>query len=500
MEKIKKYKAEIIHIALIILGIIFVSLGAFHTNIWFDESYSIALTNHSFMEIWTIGGHDVHPILYYWLLKIVRIIFGNNIMIYKLFSVLPIAILSILGFTHIRKDFGKKVALLFSFFVSFLPITSVYGVEIRMYSWAMLVVTLMAIYAYRIINNTSQKNIKNWIIFAIFSLASAYTHYYGLIIAGITNLFLFIYLIIQSRKEKKITINLKNFIISAIIQILIYIPWLVFFIKQVGQVSGGFWIGFHFPETIIEALAFPFTGNLGSTLYVQNWIAIAFTIMMFTYALILILKNKNKINIQPAKYAIIAYFIVILMVIVVSTIMGQVIFYARYMSVLTGLLIFFFSYIIAKLGNKYGNIVICILTLALAIAVNVNLLKINYDTSNTKPINYIKENIQEKDIFVYENDGAGFVVTANFPENTTYFWDRQNWGVGEAYKAYTPYTVYNLDDLKDYKGRIWAINSNSYNVANLILSTYDTTELIEQKEFKTRYQNYEYTFSLIEKK
>ena len=247
-------------------------------------------------------------------------------------------------------------------------------------------------------------------------------------------------------------------------------------------------------------MAFPFTGNLGSTLYVQNWIAIAFTIMMFTYALILILKNKNKINIQPAKYAIIAYFIVILMVIVVSTIMGQVIFYARYMSVLTGLLIFFFSYIIAKLGNKYGNIVICILTLALAIAVNVNLLKINYDTSNTKPINYIKENIQEKDIFVYENDGAGFVVTANFPENTTYFWDRQNWGVGEAYKAYTPYTVYNLDDLKDYKGRIWAINSNSYNVANLILSTYDTTELIEQKEFKTRYQNYEYTFSLIEKK
>ena len=198
MEKIKKYKAEIIHIALIILGIIFVSLGAFHTNIWFDESYSIALTNHSFMEIWTIGGHDVHPILYYWLLKIVRIIFGNNIMIYKLFSVLPIAILSILGFTHIRKDFGKKVALLFSFFVSFLPITSVYGVEIRMYSWAMLVVTLMAIYAYRIINNTSQKNIKNWIIFAIFSLASAYTHYYGLIIAGITNLFLF-----TKQKRKK---------------------------------------------------------------------------------------------------------------------------------------------------------------------------------------------------------------------------------------------------------------------------------------------------------
>ena len=52
MEKLKKIKKEnILHIALIILGTIFLLIPAFHNNIWFDESYSVAIVNHSFSEI-----------------------------------------------------------------------------------------------------------------------------------------------------------------------------------------------------------------------------------------------------------------------------------------------------------------------------------------------------------------------------------------------------------------------------------------------------------------
>ena len=56
---------------------------------------------------------------------------------------------------------------------------------------------------------------KSWILFAIFSLAASYTHYYGLATAGIINLVLFIYFItkhIQAhKKKKKDTINSLNF-------------------------------------------------------------------------------------------------------------------------------------------------------------------------------------------------------------------------------------------------------------------------------------------------
>ena len=67
-------KENLLHIAIILLGTILILIPAFHSNIWFDESYSVAISNHSFSEIWTIGGNDVHPILYYWMLKIIKFI------------------------------------------------------------------------------------------------------------------------------------------------------------------------------------------------------------------------------------------------------------------------------------------------------------------------------------------------------------------------------------------------------------------------------------------
>ena len=82
-----------IHISIIIIGIILILLGAFHTNIWYDESYSVAMSMRSFSDIWKIGQTDVHPVLYYFMLKILNIIFGLNILIYRLFSVLPVVIL-----------------------------------------------------------------------------------------------------------------------------------------------------------------------------------------------------------------------------------------------------------------------------------------------------------------------------------------------------------------------------------------------------------------------
>ena len=187
----KKINLRTIHILIIILGILFILIPNFHTNLWFDESYSVAISNnHNFGEIWEIGGHDVHPVLYYWMLKIISLIFGNNILCYRLLSVIALAILGILGYTHIRKDFGEKTGALFSLFTFVFPLNLVYSGEIRMYTWAMLFVAIMAIYAYRIFKG--KRTIKNWIIFGIFSLASAYTHYYGLMTAGVINILLFI--------------------------------------------------------------------------------------------------------------------------------------------------------------------------------------------------------------------------------------------------------------------------------------------------------------------
>lgn len=72
-DKLKKIKIKHIHIAIIIIGIIFISIPAIHANLWFDESYSVAISNnHTFSEIWSIGGHDVSPSILLLDVKIVQ--------------------------------------------------------------------------------------------------------------------------------------------------------------------------------------------------------------------------------------------------------------------------------------------------------------------------------------------------------------------------------------------------------------------------------------------
>ena len=164
-KKLKNISLKIWHIVIIAIGIIFVSLGAFHENIWFDEGYSVAIAKHSFADIWTIGGNDVHPVLYYWGLHIIYLITGGSIFAYRLFSIIPIIIMMILGYTHVKKDFGEKIGLIFSFLSAFLPAMSAYAVEIRMYSWAILTVTLLSIYAYRLAKEDNTKNIGLFSIF-----------------------------------------------------------------------------------------------------------------------------------------------------------------------------------------------------------------------------------------------------------------------------------------------------------------------------------------------
>lgn len=146
----------------------------------------------------------MHPVLYYWVLHILNLILGNRIILHRIFSWVCASLIGIIGFTHIRKDFGKKVGILFSFFSMFLPVITVYAGEIRMYTFAMLLVTLMSIYAYRIYKNEEKNQTKNWILFAIFSLSSAYTHYYGLMAAGIVNILMFIHVIGKTWKTKKV--------------------------------------------------------------------------------------------------------------------------------------------------------------------------------------------------------------------------------------------------------------------------------------------------------
>lgn len=496
LVKKKKDKILILNIIIIILGTIFISLGAFHTNIWFDESYSVAISNHSFSEIWNIGGNDVHPVFYYMMLKIVSLIFGNNILVFRLFSIVPIVILSILGITHIRKEYGERTGIIFSFLTLFLPIIAAYSSEIRMYTWVMLFVTITAIYANRIYKN--ELSIKNWVIFALFSLLSAYTHYYGLMFAGIINVILFIYLLKNRKGKNK---DLKIFIIQAVVECLLYVPWLYYFIKQLTSVGGGYWIKLEFPDILYNVLGIQYMGSL------SNIFGFCFAICLYIYLGFVIYRcKKERISVKNARNSLLLYVLIVFIAFLIS--LKSPILYPRYLMTITGLLIFFIADIMAKEKSKYITIEICIIIFVTSLISNINIINNNYDNTNMKQIEYLEENIKDDDIIVYSNIGNGSVFAVYFKDNKQYFYNGDHWNVEEAYKAYGPQmeTVEDLDFLKDYKGRIWIIDSTDSSFYNDKFKT-DDYKVIDSKvirtkypsSFDTNYSGYEYNLILIEK-
>ena len=75
-------------VVLLAVGTAVLLISAFQANIWFDESYSVAIASHPFAEIWSIGSHDVHPVLYYWMLHVVYLVFGKSIVAFRIFTLL----------------------------------------------------------------------------------------------------------------------------------------------------------------------------------------------------------------------------------------------------------------------------------------------------------------------------------------------------------------------------------------------------------------------------
>ena len=154
---------------------------------------------------------------------------------------------------------------------------------------------------------------------------------------------------------------MKVFLISGILQIILYIPWILSLLLQMKQVSKGFWITIKFPDTLIEFFKFQFTGNLGGTEYIKNIYAIILGVIICVYLIYIIIKNKKNYKRQemlPVKLSISIYIGVILGACFVSIVMQMPIIYARYMLCVTGIFIFLLSYCISKLGNKYVTSVV----------------------------------------------------------------------------------------------------------------------------------------------
>ena len=492
---------------IILIGTIFLVLPHFNNNLWFDEAYSIAISSKSLKDIWIISRQDVHPILYYVILHFILSFFNKNIIIAKMFSILPTIILGVLGYTHIRKDFGDRIGILFTFLSFFSPLILSYVGEIRMYTLGLLLVTLTFIYAYRILKNDVRT--RNWILLTIFSILSSYTHYYALFSIFIINVSLIVYFIAKTIKTRN-NIDVEkhyscrnsaiNSIIVSIIEFVCYIPWLFNAFNQAKQVSQGYLTYFPWIHDIIQTqitgdTEYLFTYNpLLSNLYKILFMMISLAIFGYIiYKVYINYKDKQFKQIWPAIYV---YILVIILALIASLLLKQSIIYISYFVIITGLYNLTLSFLLTYEKNTKLIKAICICLVFVSVTLNVNLMIKNCSPVNDLPIRFVKSNYQYGDVILTDVDETGFIIMADFNSKNNIFYNKNNWQAEETFDAFGR-TIKDLDEIKDYKGRVWLISSDDFSLLNEIQNHFEHVDIIAYEDFSTLYKNDRYSIYLV---
>ncbi len=217
----------------------------FSQDIWYDELFTVGLAESSWRDLLAIAARDVHPPLYYLIVKavleMVKTLGGtaDPVIAAKCVSVLPFVLLLVYGVTRVRKYFGMLTAGIFVFLVFTMPQMSQYTVEIRMYSFCLFFITAGVLHAYEITRAEAEKSqYREWIWVTLYLLAAAYTHYFAFFAAVLVYLALFLWLIYEKCTKKHWT----AFGISVGAAVAAYLPWLAAVLRQVGAVKENYWI------------------------------------------------------------------------------------------------------------------------------------------------------------------------------------------------------------------------------------------------------------------
>ena len=273
---------------------------------------------------------------------------------------------------------------------------------------------------------------------------------------------------------------------------------MIVFLKQAFRVSGGFWIKVKYPDVILDILSFNFTGMIESKIIK----AIIFIVasLLIVYIAINIIKNKKKDkNISVCIWAISIYFGVIILSLLLSFVTD--IFTTRYTLPMIGLLVFAISYVCSLENKKWVLISFMSIIVILFGISTYNVYLENYDNSNKKLEDEINNVVQEGDIFIYREIGAGSVVAIKYPNNKQYYYNAYHWTVEEAYKAYAPQmeTVEDLSVLDNIKGRIKVIDDGSTALYDELKEKENIETIKKPEKINMKYKNLNYTISILNK-
>jgi uncharacterized protein (DUF2141 family) len=442
-------------IVIIAVACLVYTAGITHESIWYDEAYSAAMAGRPLGEIIALTTYDNHPPLYYLLLRTVTVVLGNSEWALRGLSVVGAVALVSLGAGPVRRIFGNRTAFIYAAVILFTPIILTYAHEARMYTLAIAAVTAGVLYGYLAIHDNRTGD---WVCFGLAALAAAYLHYYGLIAAFFTHLFVAAWLLVKQRDR------IKAELVTGALVLVGYLPWLVVFIRQTMSAHQAFWLGPISIMSVVLAFLQPFAYK---EFYPSGppaaGLALLVSLVLIVGGVVIAKKKRAEKELSLSLFLLFVYLGVVVTTIIVSLVLAPI-FYSRYLLVCVGLFLLLVSLGISLLPRKYLQ------PAAVGIFALLNIFTIK--DVYTQHFNYpmkdlaqsLKQEIQPGDLIITSDSYSMGPAMYYFPEAMHYYSNNtieSQWG--DVLKAMIPPLHYEegLKDLLSTHKSFWYITCNT---------------------------------------
>jgi len=485
-------------LAPVFLILLYVGLCALNINssTWFDESYSAYLIRGNFFDIWSMTSIDVHPPLFYFLLKLWSFVAGTSLVALRSMSVFFGIISIILLFRLLYRHFNIVTAIIGSFFFTLSPMLIRYGQEMRMYTVVIaLVIAATDVMLCALNTNNPKKSRRLWFFYAILICLGMWTHYFTAL-AWIAQLVYILYrqgvFVKGGFKKFWQDKTRRNLMLQTYgLAIICYLPWIPFFLKQTISVQGGFWIG----PVNLEALANFFSESL---LYVaprelKDWLLpLTITLLILIIILSLHVFRQAKKEYCEKLWVILALiFVPPIALIVLSLPPLSPVYMTRYMIFSLALVWAFCGVIISfALAQPHDRRFALIATLLLVICAIFGVINV----TNREPNGYVGYTVQ--DIMSVAQPGEPILMNSpwNYYDGVVYDsaehpvvfyrdWSEYEYGSMEPIRQYHYNLFDDLDAWLTEQDSFWVFYNNDNQLHEELLKHHKVDQTISNDRY-----------------
>ncbi|MCR4406984.1 MAG: glycosyltransferase family 39 protein [Anaerolineae bacterium] len=263
-----------------------------------DEGWSIGLGSLSWSEIPRVAALEVHPPLFYLLLK-PWLWLGKSSFSVRFFAVIGGVLLVPLGYAVARRWSGReRVGWLAALYMAVAPLLVYYGQVARMYPLCAL---LLLLSTYFLLRALEEERIRDYLAFVLISTAALYTFYYNAFVLAALVAYGLGYISVPRCTPSngrlkacptKLWVHLASkgrpIVFSGIAVALLYVPWITYaageMLSRVGERTG-----FSFaPESTAQFFALLRHGFFGLVFaYGPGWLAAGVVILILVSGVLL---------------------------------------------------------------------------------------------------------------------------------------------------------------------------------------------------------------------